>query len=44
VPAGRVPEFAAAGTAAHPRLAKHRGERSLIDEMMHQIGIPKEAR
>jgi diguanylate cyclase (GGDEF)-like protein len=42
VPADRVREFAVAGTAAHPRLKKHRGERSLIDEMMHQIGIPKE--
>ena len=32
------------GTGAHPQIAGHRGERSLVDEMMHQIGIVKEAR
>ena len=37
------PALAAIGTAAHPRVAGHRGERSLVDEMMHQIGIVKEA-
>jgi diguanylate cyclase (GGDEF)-like protein len=42
VPAARVPELAARGTAAHPRLADYRGEPSLVDEMMHQIGVPKE--
>jgi diguanylate cyclase (GGDEF)-like protein len=43
VPAAEVPEHARRGTARHPRLAGYRGERSLVDEMMHQIGIPKEA-
>jgi diguanylate cyclase (GGDEF)-like protein len=42
VPAHELPALAQIGTAAHPRLAGHRGERSLIDEMMHQIGIVKE--
>jgi len=42
VPADQLPALAAIGTAAHPRVAGHRGERSLVDEMMHQIGIVKE--
>ena len=42
VPADELPALAAVGTAAHPRIAGYRGERSLVDEMMHQIGIVKE--
>jgi EAL domain-containing protein (putative c-di-GMP-specific phosphodiesterase class I) len=42
VPAERIPELASVGTAAHPRLAQHRGERNLVDEMLHQIGFAKE--
>jgi EAL domain-containing protein (putative c-di-GMP-specific phosphodiesterase class I) len=42
VPAARVPELAARGTAVQPRLAGYRGEPGLVDEMMHQIGVPKE--
>jgi diguanylate cyclase (GGDEF)-like protein len=42
VPAERVPELARAGTTAHPQAAAYHGERSLVLEMMHQIGIPKE--
>ena len=42
VPADEIPALAGLGTTSRPRLAGHRGERSLIDEMMHQIGIAKE--
>jgi diguanylate cyclase (GGDEF)-like protein len=42
VPAAEVVALARVGTSAHPRIAGHRGERSLIDEMMHQIGIAKD--
>jgi sensor c-di-GMP phosphodiesterase-like protein len=42
VPAEQVPGTAQVGTAARPQAVGHRGERSLIDEMMHQIGIAKE--
>ena len=42
VPAGELPGLAELGTAAHPRVRGHRGERQLVDEMMHQIGIAKE--
>jgi len=31
-------------TKDHPRVRNHRGERALVDEMMHQIGIAKEQR
>ena len=41
VPAHELPALAGIGTGAHPRLAGYRGERSLVDEMMHQIGIVK---
>ena len=44
VPADRIPEQAKVGTGAHPRVASHRGERSLVVEMMHQLGIAKETR
>jgi diguanylate cyclase (GGDEF)-like protein len=39
VPAAQIPGQARLGTGAHPSVAGHRGARSLIDEMMHQIGI-----
>jgi diguanylate cyclase len=43
VPADRVAEVAAEGIARrHQRPAGHRAERSLVDEMMHQVGITKE--
>jgi len=42
VPADQIPELASIGTAAHPRLAQHRGEHNLVDEMLHQIGFAKE--
>jgi diguanylate cyclase len=42
VPPALIPDAAAVGTAARPQAIGHRGERSLVDEMMHQIGIPKE--
>ena len=42
VPAAAVTGLAACGTAAHPRLAQYRGERNLVDEMLHQIGFAKE--
>jgi EAL domain-containing protein (putative c-di-GMP-specific phosphodiesterase class I) len=42
VPAALIPDMAQLGTGAHPRAGAHRGERSLVDEMMHQIGIAKE--
>jgi hypothetical protein len=31
-----------AGTGRRPRVGRHRGERSLVDEMMHQVGINQE--
>ncbi len=42
VPAAQIPEHARLGIGAHPSIAGHRGERSLVDEMMHQIGIAKQ--
>jgi diguanylate cyclase (GGDEF)-like protein len=44
VPADRIPAQAELGTGAHPRRTGHRGERSLVMEMMHQLGVAKEAR
>ncbi len=44
VPADEIPRQAELGTASRPRVRGHRGERSLVDEMMRQIGIVKEAR
>jgi EAL domain-containing protein (putative c-di-GMP-specific phosphodiesterase class I) len=44
VPADQIPAQAALGTGTRPRVNGHRGERSLVMEMMHQIGIVKEAR
>jgi predicted signal transduction protein with EAL and GGDEF domain len=41
VPAAEIPALAAIGTSAHPRIAGHRGEPGLIDEMMNQLGIAK---
>ena len=43
VPAGELRGLTDVATAAHPRVRGHRGERSLVDEMMHQLGIAKEA-
>ena len=43
VPAGELRGLTGVATAAHPRVRGHRGERSLVDEMMHQLGIAKEA-
>ncbi len=42
VPAAQIPSMAKLGTSNHPRTSGHRGERSLVVEMMHQIGIAKE--
>jgi EAL domain-containing protein (putative c-di-GMP-specific phosphodiesterase class I) len=42
VPAEGIPGFASRGTVAHPRPAGYRGERNLVDEMLHQIGFAKE--
>jgi diguanylate cyclase (GGDEF)-like protein len=42
IPEHDLAEFAARGTGLRPRLGKHRGERNLVDEMMHQIGIARE--
>jgi len=44
VPADQVPALAELGTGAHPRRTGFRGERSLVMEMMHQLGVAKEAR
>jgi predicted signal transduction protein with EAL and GGDEF domain len=44
VPADQIPAQAQLGTGTRPRVNRHRGERSLVMEMMHQIGIVKEAR
>jgi diguanylate cyclase (GGDEF)-like protein len=44
VPADQIPAHAELGTGSHRRIDRHRGERSLVLEMMHQIGIVKEAR
>jgi diguanylate cyclase (GGDEF)-like protein len=44
VPADEIPAYAEQGTSKRPDLARHRGERSLVMEMMHQLGIAKEAR
>jgi diguanylate cyclase (GGDEF)-like protein len=44
VEAARILEYAELGTGAHPRRRGHRGERSLVMEMMHQLGVAKEAR
>jgi diguanylate cyclase (GGDEF)-like protein len=44
VPAAQIPRQAELGTGARPRTARHRGERSLVMEMMHQLGVAKEAR
>jgi diguanylate cyclase (GGDEF)-like protein len=38
VPAAELLDQAYLATAAHPAIANHRGERGLIDEMMHQLG------
>ena len=43
VPAGELRGLTDVATASHPRARGHRGERSLVDEMMHQLGIAKEA-
>jgi diguanylate cyclase (GGDEF)-like protein len=42
VPAAVVSGLASVGTAAHPQVAAYRGERNLVDEMLHQIGFAKE--
>jgi len=42
VPAAQIARTASQGTTVHPRPTGHRGERSLIDELMHQVGIAKE--
>jgi EAL domain-containing protein (putative c-di-GMP-specific phosphodiesterase class I) len=44
VPADEIPAHAELGTAPRPDVAQHRGERSLVMEMMHQLGLAKEAR
>jgi diguanylate cyclase (GGDEF)-like protein len=44
VPAAEIPAHAVHGIGAHPTVAGHRGHHSLIDEMMHQIGIVQERR
>jgi diguanylate cyclase (GGDEF)-like protein len=44
VPADQIPAQAELGTGEHPDIARHRGERSLVMEMMHQLGLAKEAR
>ena len=44
MPADQIPHQATIGTGGRPRVRGHRGERSLVDEMMRQIGIIKEAR
>jgi EAL domain-containing protein (putative c-di-GMP-specific phosphodiesterase class I) len=44
VPPAEIPDQAVRGITHHRRVNSHRGERSLVDEMMHQIGIVKEAR
>jgi len=44
VPADQIPAQAELGTGAHPDVARHRGERTLVLEMMHQLGLAKEAR
>jgi hypothetical protein len=44
VPADQIPVYAQLGTSRRPDLARHRGERSLVMEMMHQLGIAKEQR
>jgi hypothetical protein len=46
VPAAEIPDVAADLARAGGHRATHapfRGERSFIDEMLHQIGIAKEA-
>jgi EAL domain-containing protein (putative c-di-GMP-specific phosphodiesterase class I) len=42
VPASAITGLASAGTAPRPRLARYRGERSLVDEMLRQIGFARE--
>ncbi len=44
VPAHELHALPGIGTGKRPRSGRHRGERSLVDEMMHQIGIAKESR
>lgn len=44
VPPEQLHALTTIGSSAHPRARSHRGEPGLIDEMMHQIGIPKELR
>jgi diguanylate cyclase (GGDEF)-like protein len=44
VPAAEIPAHARRGIGAHPSVGVHRGHRSLVDEMMHQIGIVQERR
>jgi diguanylate cyclase (GGDEF)-like protein len=43
VPAHEIPQLASRGTIAHQRRRRHRGERNLVDEMLHQIGFAKES-
>lgn len=43
VPPEQLHGLTTVASAAHPRGRSHRGERNLIDEMMHQIGIAKES-
>ena len=42
VPAVAITGIAQAGTVRPPHLASYRGERSLVDEMLRQIGFAKE--
>jgi diguanylate cyclase (GGDEF)-like protein len=43
VPAVAIAGIAQDGTVRPPRMARYRGERSLVDEMLRQIGFAKEA-
>jgi diguanylate cyclase (GGDEF)-like protein len=38
VPADQLLATAGLASAAHPSVARHRGERGLVEEMMHQLG------
>jgi diguanylate cyclase (GGDEF)-like protein len=44
VPAEAIPAQARRGVGAHPSIAGHRGKPSLIDEIMHQVGVVEERR
>jgi hypothetical protein len=41
VPAAEIPGFAQLGPDSRPRRRRHRGERTLVMEMMHQLGVAK---